>query len=108
MHKIDLTKLQLRFEPNHDDDKITIFTTIGMHKQTPLSWKCQVAELYCGDTTDEDDTAYQIAKLFIAAPEMLDMLKSCAEDLAFSAENCDKELHSKLLAVIAKAEGQNA
>ncbi len=44
------------------------------------------------------------ALLMVAAPKMLDMLKSCAEDLAFSNENCDKELHQQLLSTIAKAE----
>lgn len=46
------------------------------------------------------------AQLIATAPEMLEMCKSCAEDLAFSAENCDQELRQQLLSVIAKAEGR--
>ena len=70
--RIELDKLQLELEPNHDEDKVLIFTTMGIYKPgVPLGHKCSIAELHCGDTEDEDDSAYQIGALFKAAPKLL-------------------------------------
>ena len=45
-----------------------------------MGHKCSIGTLSCGDTTDNEDAKYQIANLFCAAPDMLDVLKSLEND----------------------------
>ena len=80
----------------------------GIYPNGENSWP--VCKLNIYQATEETQSKLESimdanARLIATAPELLEMCKSCAEDLAFSKENCDKELRQQLLSVIAKAEG---
>ena len=79
--RIELTKLVFEWEPDHPEDEVRIYTHMGIHKTgVPMGHKCHVGGLSCSDTTDPEDAKYQIANLFCAAPDMLEVLKSLEND----------------------------
>lgn len=68
--KIDLTRLKLESETA--EDMVRIYTEMGIYDPSkPLGHLCPIAELPCCDTMDEEDSAYQIARLFKAARNCL-------------------------------------
>ena len=74
---IKLEGLQLKMEPLYDEDKVLIFTTMGIHKTgVPMGHNCSIAELFSGDVEDENDSAYQIGRLFMLSPELLGACKN--------------------------------
>ena len=83
-NRIDLTRLQLQwdFDRHVDDDTIDIYTRMGIrYPDKPLDHQCNLASLLVSDRDDPDDTAYQLAGLFIAAPQLLKAVKDTLETL---------------------------
>ncbi len=73
---MDESKIRLDYEVQHDEDEILIYTRWGIHDPTkPMGHTCMLAHLPCSDTEDEDATAFKLADLFIASPEMLGTLQ---------------------------------
>ena len=53
-----------------------------------MGHKCSIGSLSCGDTTNPSDSKYQMANLFCAAPDMLDIIKMIEAD-----DNCYMPVH---------------
>ncbi len=102
--RIELDKLQLELEPDHDFDAVSIYTTMGVYKPgMPLGHKCPIANLPCSDTEDKDEAAYQIGNLFKNAPKLLECCKALMKQSVQIAEDFDIDAAAKIWALIEDA-----
>ena len=107
---IELEKLQFKSEPLFSSYRISIYTTKGIyHPKESRGYKCGIAELPCSNLSNPESTAYQIARLFKAAPALLEACKDALKKLEWPIYTKDEiktmePCRDRLKAAIAAAE----